>query len=577
MVSKLILLCLPFCLGLAAQIDLDLSDLQGDSKAADTFYIRDVEHPVLGPSNCQFSEIKRCNKKFKDNFHNIGTVRNQGNHTVYCNGVQSFVTCLTRSNCRGPFIGNYSYVVLQHAMMDKKLNICPHHRYSKLKTRLKGKTFNLLNLSSYIIKIFGSVDWWLTVEEKHKLIDSISELPTSQKYENDDRTSNCSAAKELDVKMITECCIQNLSIFQEKAVDLVKVLCLDFSSKGLRKIPSATMPNLRYLNISRNPDIKLSQINFITQLPNVSILDLTGNPHWPNVSQITTLRMLNLIRGTPLDDKCLRCYLVKNLRNIDTFLPKAVKRELDTAVEHPVKFHTSCYGNILELKDKSFVLFENIGFKLKCVNLDKRCFQGHADIPFFKGYASVGPLNSCWSTMNNISSPIFAFASIALILNLVVVMVTFRSKTVRQNTAQLLVGVVAVGDLLMGVYLLLITSTRRSVSYEHMTRLQRSHFCYFVGFVSIFGQGISAFSSFIVTIERYLAVVFCLQPDIRLFTPIAHGFIAVIFFLSFVFAILPFTVLKGIYVPDSHCTPVSEPTSEVDGIDWIERISRIER
>ncbi|EDO31871.1 predicted protein [Nematostella vectensis] len=179
MVSKLILLCVPFCLGLAAQIDLDLSDLQGDSKAADTFYIRDVEHPVLGPSNCQFSEIKRCNKKFKDNFHNIGTVRNQGNHTVYCNGVQ------------------------------------------------------------------------------------------------------------------------------------------------------------------------------------------------------------------------------------------------------------------------------------------------------------------------------------------------------------------------------------------------RSHFCYFVGFVSIFGQGISAFSSFIVTIERYLAVMFCLQPDIRLFTPIAHGFIAVIFFLSFVFAILPFTVLKGIYVPDSHCTPVSEPTSEV--------------
>ncbi|XP_048589523.1 thyrotropin receptor-like [Nematostella vectensis] len=389
------------------------------------------------------------------------------------------------------------------------------------------------------------------------------ELPTSQKYENDDRTSDCSATKELDVKMITGCCIQNLSIFQEKAVDLVKVLCLDFSSKGLRKIPSATMPNLRYLNISRNPDIKLSQINFITQLPNVSILDLTGNPHWPNVSQISTLRMLNLIRGTPLDDKCLRCYLVKNLRNIDTFLPKAVKRELDTAVEHPVKFNTSCYGNILEFKDKSFVLFENIGFKLKCVNLDKRCFQGHADIPFFKGYASVGPLNSCWSTMNNISSPIFAFASIALILNLVVVMVTFRSKTVRQNTAQLLVGVVAVGDLLMGVYLLLITSTRRSVSYEHMTRLQRSHFCYFVGFVSIFGQGISAFSSFIVTIERYLAVVFCLQPDIRLFTPIAHGFIAVIFFLSFVFAILPFTVLKGIYVPDSHCTPVSEPTSEV--------------
>ncbi|XP_048589646.1 uncharacterized protein LOC5502819 [Nematostella vectensis] len=198
MVSKLILLCLPFCLGLSAQIDLDLSDLQGDSKAADTFYIRDVEHPVLGPSNCQFSEIKRCNKKFKDNFHNIGTVRNQGNHTVYCNGVQSFVTCLTRSNCRGPFIGNYSYVVLQHAMMDKKLNICPHHRYGKLKTRLKA------------------------VEEKHKLIDSISE----------DEDDNCSLKVH---KSCVDLFTQNMKTNSNMCQDVEKfITCYVVSSKLCR-------------------------------------------------------------------------------------------------------------------------------------------------------------------------------------------------------------------------------------------------------------------------------------------------------------------------------------------------------
>ena len=46
--------------------------------------------------------------------------------------------CLENSNCRGVFIDNYSYVILQHGMMDKKLNVCPMHSYGKLRKKLKG-------------------------------------------------------------------------------------------------------------------------------------------------------------------------------------------------------------------------------------------------------------------------------------------------------------------------------------------------------------------------------------------------------------------------------------------------------
>jgi hypothetical protein len=47
--------------------------------------------------------------------------------------------CLEATSCRGPFVDNYSYVVLQHGMMDKKLNMCPNHVYTTLKAKVQGK------------------------------------------------------------------------------------------------------------------------------------------------------------------------------------------------------------------------------------------------------------------------------------------------------------------------------------------------------------------------------------------------------------------------------------------------------
>jgi hypothetical protein len=163
--------------------------------------------------------------------------------------------------------------------------------------------------------------------------------------------------------------------------------------------------------------------------------------------------------------------------------------------------------------------------------------------------------------MNRSSSFLFFLATVAITLNLTVVIVTARSKLLRENVAQFLVSNVAVGDLTMGLYLLLITITRATATYEEMMDLLYTPFCHFVGFVSLMSQGISAFSSFVVSIERYLAVVYCINPNIRIFPHVAKACLVVIISVSFVFSILPFTILYGMYVPDSHCTPVSEPTS----------------
>ncbi|XP_031575139.1 uncharacterized protein LOC116308791 [Actinia tenebrosa] len=100
--------------------------------------------PQLDPSDCQFQVIKSCNQKFKSSFERKpgGPARNR--MELYCKGIQSFMKCLEASTCRGPFVDNYRYVVLQHGMMDKKLNLCPNHVYTTLRTKVQAITMKHL-------------------------------------------------------------------------------------------------------------------------------------------------------------------------------------------------------------------------------------------------------------------------------------------------------------------------------------------------------------------------------------------------------------------------------------------------
>lgn len=321
-----------------------------------------------------------------------------------------------------------------------------------------------------------------------------------------------------------------------------------------------------FRNLSGNTNLDLSSLNFTNLFPRLTVLDVSGIPHWLNSSHVQeTLGMLQVIRGTPLDGQCLRCFLKKisstsNIPLASRTWMDSVSKEMAEPMQPPLQKYSGCYGNIINFKDQYYINFESIGYHLSCQSIDFRCFNGYSKLSFFTNY-NVEPLNRCWDKMNQSSTFLFVLATIAITLNLTVVIVTARSKVLRDNVAQFLVSNVAMGDMSMAFYLLLITATRASVTYKDMMDLLHTPFCYFVGFVSIMSQGISAFSSFVVSIERYLAVVYCMYPNIRIFPHVAKGCLAIVVFISFVFSILPFTVLRSLYVPDSHCTPISEPTS----------------
>lgn len=39
----------------------------------------------------------------------------------------------------GAWLSNYSFVVLEHGIMDKKCGVCPEHSYDSLAGKLQGK------------------------------------------------------------------------------------------------------------------------------------------------------------------------------------------------------------------------------------------------------------------------------------------------------------------------------------------------------------------------------------------------------------------------------------------------------
>ncbi|XP_027054855.1 uncharacterized protein LOC113681918 [Pocillopora damicornis] len=98
---------------------------------------------------CEYDNIKRCNDEFKQVFMNATAgKRETGVRNVYCTALQVFMNCLDGSLGRcigGSWLQNYSYVVLEHGIMDKKCGVCPHHNYHDLE-----RVLNARNRTDYI-------------------------------------------------------------------------------------------------------------------------------------------------------------------------------------------------------------------------------------------------------------------------------------------------------------------------------------------------------------------------------------------------------------------------------------------
>lgn len=115
----------------------------------------------------------------------------------------------------------------------------------------------------------------------------------------------------------------------------------------------------------------------------------------------------------------------------------------------------------------------------------------------------------------------YFLGSLALVLNLIIVITMATSRPLRKTSSFLAVGNIALCDTLTGVYSILIA---RFTVYEFIVNEDKypgmdvfvNTYCTCMGVLFTTAQINAVLSSFLLTLERYLAIVHCMNPAIRL-------------------------------------------------------------
>lgn len=196
--------------------------------------------------------------------------------------------------------------------------------------------------------------------------------------------------------------------------------------------------------------------------------------------------------------------------------------------------------------------FAKYGYYPSCFDTNHNCYKSQV-----KGTKS----HRCWRTDNLILYVEYFIGIVSICLNVSVVTITLTSP-LKNNVAMLLISNLAFSDLLNGVYSVSITIGRQVASYTtFLTYL--NGLCSVLGFLWVLAQFGTIQTSLLLTIERYITIVFAMRPHLRPTPTAAKVSIAITWFVSIAAAVLPL-VGFGSYITNTYCVPM-QPSKEVPG------------
>ena len=275
-------------------------------------------------------------------------------------------------------------------------------------------------------------------------------------------------------------------------------------------------------------------------------LDISGNLQFKLPTSLLKLRMLKEIKGVTWSEPCANCLLVKNytLQNGD-FKNKDIN--IETAElqkgEYLVGNMADCRLNKFQAS-KEVAEYAKHGFFPRCLETNSACFEREI---------RVTPIHRCWDVDNKILYVEFLISPIAMILNLTVILVALTTRALRRNVTMFLTSNMALSDFMISLYTLILVSARLKPYTEFL--LIMDNLCNVIGFMWLTGQIVSIKTSIILTVERFLAVVYCMTPSVRVTRKIARGLVAFTWCLGVGVAILPLAKIS-VYTGNTYCIPI---------------------
>lgn len=286
--------------------------------------------------------------------------------------------------------------------------------------------------------------------------------------------------------------------------------------------------------------------NFTNELTSLKHLDVSNNTNFSLPTGLLKLRELREIRGVTWSESCANCMLVRNytLENgklNDENINITTSRLLQG--EYIVGKRENCRVNKLKVT-QTVVEYAKHGFFPKCLVTDTTCY--HSQI-------RVTPTHRCWDLDNKILNAVYIISPIAMMLNLTVVLITLTTRVLRKNVTMLLTCNMAVSDFLLSVYTVILVSTRKMPYTEFLLILD--DLCNAMGFIWLTGQIVSVKTSLLLTIERFLAIVYCMKPSVRMTRRQGATFAALTWCLGMSVAILPLLKIS-VYTSNTYCIPI---------------------
>ena len=156
--------------------------------------------------------------------------------------------------------------------------------------------------------------------------------------------------------------------------------------------------------------------------------------------------------------------------------------------------------------DKKYQAIAEHYFFPQCILDETRCLQA---------VGRVETDNVCLEVARKILIAAFPIGIVSLFLNLIVLVVIVSSNTLRSNTSLLLVCSMCASGVLTSIYSVALATVYQIIPMGDM-KSRRITLCPPLGFVVTVSVISMVMISLIVTIERYLAVVYCMKPHIRL-------------------------------------------------------------
>ena len=147
----------------------------------------------------------------------------------------------------------------------------------------------------------------------------------------------------------------------------------------------------------------------------------------------------------------------------------------------------------------------------------------------------------------------FLLSPVAMVLNLTVILVTLTTRVLRRNVTMFLTTNMALSDFMISLYTLILVSMRLRPYTEFLLIID--NLCNVIGFMWLSGQIVSVKTSIILSVERYLVVVYCMKPSVRVTRKISVGLVALTWCLGVAVAVLPLAKIS-VYNGNTYCIPI---------------------